>query len=185
MGGGNASIEGAYSRASSRRIRLDASLFGLPPTRPGSACVRPLRRARADGATEEHHRELVGFPRRGQRGSSSRPGLRGSATEWKKRIITWTLDGSASVKRRGRQSGAVNASAGYPLAVEIRVSLKNTAKVFLVIGIVGIFLIIADLVLVILDPSMPGPYVTIVAGVCIAIAGFVGRRALAKSGPQE
>ena len=57
---------------------------------------------------------------------------------------------------------------------------EAAAKLFLAIGIAGILVGIGSVVLIVLDPSMPAPYLTTVAGGCNIISGFLGWRALRK-----
>ncbi|TFC33902.1 hypothetical protein E3O55_03285 [Cryobacterium sp. MDB1-18-2] len=58
---------------------------------------------------------------------------------------------------------------------------EAAAKLFLALGIVGILLVVASVVLIVLAPSMPAPYFTTVAGACIILAGFLGWRALRRA----
>ncbi|SEO01734.1 hypothetical protein [Cryobacterium luteum] len=62
---------------------------------------------------------------------------------------------------------------------------EATAKLFLTIGIVGIFLVVASVVRIVLDPSRLVPYAIIVCGICLIGAGFVGHRAAKKTVASE
>ncbi|WP_233550786.1 hypothetical protein [Cryobacterium melibiosiphilum] len=50
------------------------------------------------------------------------------------------------------------------------------------IGIVGILLVVADVLLIFFDPSRLAPYFTAVCGICLIVAGFVGHRAVRNTG---
>lgn len=54
------------------------------------------------------------------------------------------------------------------------------AKLFLVIGIVGLLLIVADLVLLLFNPTNVGTYINLFVGLCLTFAGFGSVRALRK-----
>lgn len=56
--------------------------------------------------------------------------------------------------------------------------LKSEAAAKLFLGIAGILIVVASVVLIVLAPSMPAPYLTTGAGVCLTLAGFLGWRAL-------
>lgn len=57
---------------------------------------------------------------------------------------------------------------------------ETAAKLFLAIGIVGMLLVVGDAVLILLFPSMPGPYFTTVSGMGLILAGFLAYRAIKK-----
>ncbi|WP_129590549.1 hypothetical protein [Cryobacterium aureum] len=63
-----------------------------------------------------------------------------------------------------------------------RLNPAAAARVFLTIGIVGIFLVVADVLLIFFDPSRLAPYFTAVCGICLIVAGFVGHRAVRNTG---
>lgn len=54
------------------------------------------------------------------------------------------------------------------------------AKLFLVIGIVGSLLIVADLVLLLFNPTNLVTYINLFVGLCLTFAGFGSVRALRK-----
>ena len=58
---------------------------------------------------------------------------------------------------------------------------ETAATLYLVIGIVGAFLVLADVALVIVSPGMLAPYFTAFAGVCLVVVGVVSRRAIRRA----
>lgn len=55
---------------------------------------------------------------------------------------------------------------------------QAAATLYLVIGIVGAFLILADVALIIVSPGMLAPYFTAFAGLCLVFVGVVSRRSI-------
>lgn len=70
--------------------------------------------------------------------------------------------------------------ADYSRLMARKLKSEAAAKLFLAIGIAGILVGISSVVLIVLAPSMPAPYITTVAGGCLILAGFLGWRALRK-----
>jgi hypothetical protein len=67
----------------------------------------------------------------------------------------------------------------------LKLSPTSAARLYLIVGIIGVFLVVADVVLIILSPGMIAPYFTTVAGLCFIFTGFIARRAIRKTnGPK-
>lgn len=62
-----------------------------------------------------------------------------------------------------------------------KLSTTAVRRLFTVLGIVGLVVFIVDVVLVVLDPTQPGPYFTAVSGLCIVVAAVVALRAIRRA----
>lgn len=62
-----------------------------------------------------------------------------------------------------------------------KLSTPAVRRLFTVLGVVGLVVFVADVVLVVLDPTQPGPYFTAVSGLCIVVAAVVALRAIRRA----
>jgi hypothetical protein len=60
----------------------------------------------------------------------------------------------------------------------LKMEPSTVARLYLVIGIVGVFLVVSDVVLIVLSPGMLAPYFTAFAGLCLVFVAVVARRAI-------
>jgi hypothetical protein len=56
-------------------------------------------------------------------------------------------------------------------------SREGTRRLFIVLGVIGLVVFVADVVLIVLDPAKPGPYFTALSGLCILLSAAVVLRA--------
>ncbi|AMM22792.1 hypothetical protein AX769_21895 (plasmid) [Frondihabitans sp. PAMC 28766] len=63
----------------------------------------------------------------------------------------------------------------------LKMEPKTVARLYLVIGIVGVFLVVTDVALIIVSPGMLAPYFTAFAGLCFVFVAVVARRAIRKA----
>jgi hypothetical protein len=59
-----------------------------------------------------------------------------------------------------------------------KVEPETALTLFLVTGVAGVFVVIACFVLIVLSPSMLGPYFSGFGGLCVIVVGFGSRRAI-------
>jgi hypothetical protein len=63
----------------------------------------------------------------------------------------------------------------------LKMEPKAVARLYLVTGIVGAFLVLADVVLIVLSPGMLAPYFTAFGGLCLVFVAVVSRRAIRRA----
>ena len=62
---------------------------------------------------------------------------------------------------------------------------EDVARWYLIIGVCGIFLVVASLTLIFFDPSFLSPWLTTLSGALLIVLGFRGRSAANKNLPPK